>query len=117
MKVKNFNKMIQVPKASFEDAGEYVCTAENKLGYIEHTITVQVKGEKSSSGARRISCTVGLKRLTCLHLTAAPFWLERPSDLVLAPEEDGRLVCRSDGTPRPTVAWFINGEPTDCECS
>lgn len=49
MKVKNFNKMIQIPKASFEDAGEYVCTAENKLGYIEHTITVQVKGEKSSS--------------------------------------------------------------------
>lgn len=49
MKVKNFNKMIQIPKASFEDAGEYVCGAENKLGYIEHTITVQVKGEKSTS--------------------------------------------------------------------
>ncbi|XP_029689002.1 neurofascin isoform X2 [Takifugu rubripes] len=87
MKVKNFNKMIQIPKASFEDAGEYVCTAENKLGYIEHTITVQVK--------------------------AAPFWLERPGDLVLAPEEDGRMVCRSDGAPRPTITWFINGEPTD----
>lgn len=49
MKVKNFNKMIQILKASFEDAGEYVCTAENKLGYIEHTITVQVKGENVSS--------------------------------------------------------------------
>lgn len=49
MKVKNFNKMIQIPKASFDDGGEYVCTAENKLAYIEHTITVQVKGEKSSS--------------------------------------------------------------------
>lgn len=45
MKAKNFNKMIQIPKASFEDAGEYVCTATNKLGYIQHTITVQVKGE------------------------------------------------------------------------
>lgn len=45
MKTKNFNKMIQIPKASFEDAGEYVCTATNKLGYIQHTITVQVQGE------------------------------------------------------------------------
>uniref|UniRef100_A0A3Q4H5F9 Neurofascin n=1 Tax=Neolamprologus brichardi TaxID=32507 RepID=A0A3Q4H5F9_NEOBR len=46
MKVKNFNKMIQIPKASFEDAGEYTCTAKNRLGYAEHTITVRVKGEK-----------------------------------------------------------------------
>ena len=45
MKVKNFNKLIQIPKASFEDAGEYVCAAANKVGYIEHTITVRVKGE------------------------------------------------------------------------
>uniref|UniRef100_A0A3B4VEW3 Neural cell adhesion molecule L1 n=1 Tax=Seriola dumerili TaxID=41447 RepID=A0A3B4VEW3_SERDU len=87
MKVKNFNKMIQIPKASFDDAGEYVCTATNKISYIEHTITVRVK--------------------------AAPFWLEKPTDLVLAPEENGRLVCRSDGAPRPTVSWFINGEPIE----
>lgn len=45
-KVKNFNKMIQIPKASFDDAGEYVCTATNKISYIEHTITVRVKGER-----------------------------------------------------------------------
>lgn len=44
-KAKNFNKMIQIPKASFEDSGEYVCTATNKLDYIQQTITVQVKGE------------------------------------------------------------------------
>ncbi|XP_067448984.1 neurofascin isoform X2 [Thunnus thynnus] len=87
MKVKNFNKMIQIPKASFEDAGEYACTATNKINYIEHTITVRVK--------------------------AAPFWLEKPTDLVLAPEENGRLVCRSDGAPRPTISWFINGEPIE----
>ncbi|TDH10291.1 hypothetical protein EPR50_G00073480 [Perca flavescens] len=87
MKVKNFNKMIQIPKASFDDVGEYTCTATNKIGYIEHTITVRVK--------------------------AAPFWLEKPTDLVLAPEENGRLVCRSDGAPRPTISWFINGEPIE----
>ncbi|TNN73527.1 Neurofascin [Liparis tanakae] len=87
MKVKNFNKMIQIPKASFEDAGEYTCTATNKIGYIQHTITVRVQ--------------------------AAPFWLEKPKDLVLAPEENGRLLCQSDGAPRPTVSWFINGEPIE----
>uniref|UniRef100_A0A3Q1BLN7 Neural cell adhesion molecule L1 n=1 Tax=Amphiprion ocellaris TaxID=80972 RepID=A0A3Q1BLN7_AMPOC len=87
MKVKNFNKMIQIPKASFDDVGEYTCAATNRLGYIEHTITVRVK--------------------------AAPFWLEKPTDLILAPEENGRLVCRSDGAPRPTISWSINGEPIE----
>lgn len=48
--------MIQVPKASFEDAGEYVCTATNKLDYIQHTITVQVKGEALQE-APGFSCT------------------------------------------------------------
>lgn len=47
--------MIQIPKASFEDAGEYVCTATNKLDYIQHTITVQVKGETLQE-ARGFSC-------------------------------------------------------------
>lgn len=57
------------------------------------------------------------KKIVCLQLTAAPFWLEKPTDLVLAPEESGRLVCRSDGAPRPTVSWFINGEPIECKLS
>ncbi|CAB1434807.1 unnamed protein product [Pleuronectes platessa] len=89
MKLKHFNKMIQIQKASFEDVGEYTCTATNKIGYIVHTINVRVK--------------------------AAPFWLEKPSDLVLAPEENGRLVCRSDGAPRPSVTWLVNGEPIEDE--
>lgn len=36
--------MIQISKAAFEDVGEYTCTATNKIGNIEHTITVRVKG-------------------------------------------------------------------------
>ncbi|XP_023812528.1 neurofascin isoform X1 [Oryzias latipes] len=87
MKIKNFNKMIQIPKAAFEDAGEYTCSATNKIGYIEHTISVIVK--------------------------AAPFWVEKPTNLILAPEETGRLVCRSDGVPRPTISWFMNGDPIE----
>uniref|UniRef100_A0A674BQQ8 Neural cell adhesion molecule L1 n=1 Tax=Salmo trutta TaxID=8032 RepID=A0A674BQQ8_SALTR len=84
MKVKNYNKLLQIPKATLEDSGEYTCTATNKIGYLEHTITVRIK--------------------------AAPFWLEKPSNLVLAPEENARLVCRSDGIPRPSIRWFINGD-------
>ena len=45
MRIKNFNKMIHIPKASFDDIGEYVCSAANKIGYTERTIIVQVKGE------------------------------------------------------------------------
>ena len=48
-----------------------------------------------------------------MYLTAAPFWLEKPTDLVLAPEENGEMVCRADGVPRPTTSWFINGEPIE----
>ncbi|KAL1021027.1 hypothetical protein UPYG_G00007780 [Umbra pygmaea] len=84
MKVKNYNKLLQIPKASIQDAGEYTCMAQNKIGYVEHTITVRVK--------------------------AAPFWLEKPTNLVLAPEENARLVCQADGNPRPTIHWFINGD-------
>ncbi|KAK6303470.1 hypothetical protein J4Q44_G00259240 [Coregonus suidteri] len=84
IKLKNYNKLLQIPKTAFEDTGEYTCTATNKIGYLEHTITVQIK--------------------------AAPFWLEKPSNLVLAPEENARLVCRSDGIPRPSIRWFINGD-------
>ncbi|XP_061122312.1 neurofascin isoform X4 [Syngnathus typhle] len=87
LKLRHFNKMLQMPKAGFEDAGEYVCTATNKMGSIQHTFAVTVK--------------------------AAPFWLEKPRHLVLAPEESGRLVCRADGAPHPTVRWFINGEPIE----
>lgn len=48
-----------------------------------------------------------------MHLTAAPFWVEKPTNLILAPEETGRLVCRSDGVPRPTISWFMNGDPIE----
>ena len=46
MRIKNFNKMIHIAKASFDDIGEYVCSAVNKIGYTERTIIVQVKGER-----------------------------------------------------------------------
>ena len=48
-------------------------------------------------------------------LPAAPYWLDEPKNLILAPGEDGRLVCRANGNPKPTVQWMVNGEPLQCE--
>ncbi|XP_064862124.1 neurofascin-like [Oncorhynchus nerka] len=53
IKVKNYNKLLQIPKASFEDAGEYTCTATNKMGYLEHTIAVQIKDLSLAPSAPR----------------------------------------------------------------
>lgn len=45
--------------------------------------------------------------------TAAPYWLHKPSDQVLAPEENGRLVCRANGNPKPRIEWLVNGQPIE----
>ncbi|XP_054641458.1 neurofascin homolog (chicken) a isoform X10 [Dunckerocampus dactyliophorus] len=87
VKFENYNKTLKVINVSEEDAGEYVCMANNHLGSIRHSIFVQVK--------------------------AAPYWLDKPTNLVLAPEENGRLVCRANGNPKPSIQWLINGQPID----
>lgn len=45
VKFENFNKTLKIVSVSEEDAGEYVCMANNHLGTIRHSIFVQVKGE------------------------------------------------------------------------
>ncbi|XP_050930688.1 neurofascin homolog (chicken) a isoform X27 [Lates calcarifer] len=87
VKLENFNKTLKIVSVSEEDAGVYVCMANNHLGSIRHSIFVQVK--------------------------AAPYWLDKPTDLVLAPDENGRLVCRANGNPKPNIQWLINGQPID----
>ncbi|XP_061730506.1 neurofascin homolog (chicken) a isoform X4 [Nerophis ophidion] len=87
VKLENYNKTLKVINVSEEDAGEYVCMANNHLGSIRHSIFVQVK--------------------------AAPYWLDKPTNLVLAPEENGRLVCRANGNPKPSIQWLINGQTID----
>lgn len=46
VKFENYNKTLRIINVSEEDAGEYVCMANNQLGSIRHSIFVQVKGEE-----------------------------------------------------------------------
>ncbi|XP_026131538.1 neurofascin-like isoform X15 [Carassius auratus] len=87
VKIENFGKTLRLHNVSEEDSGDYVCMASNKIGSIRHSVEVQVK--------------------------AAPYWLDKPTNLVLAPEENGRLVCRARGNPKPTIQWLMNGEPIE----
>ncbi|MED6243300.1 hypothetical protein ATANTOWER_018064, partial [Ataeniobius toweri] len=91
VKFENYNKTLKILSVSEEDGGNYVCMAVNRLGSFHHSINVQVE--------------------------AAPHWLDRPTNLVLAPEENGRLVCRANGNPKPNIQWLINGEPIESTAS
>ncbi|XP_061629782.1 neuronal cell adhesion molecule-like isoform X14 [Phyllopteryx taeniolatus] len=81
-------KILRIVNVSEADAGNYRCTARNRLGSVHHTIQVTVK--------------------------AAPYWISgAPRNLVLAPGENGVLMCRASGTPKPGIQWAMNGVPIE----
>ncbi|KAM5302595.1 neuronal cell adhesion molecule isoform 12-T16 [Glossophaga mutica] len=84
---RNFQKTLQILQVSEADSGNYRCIAKNALGAIHHTISVTVK--------------------------AAPYWITAPQNLVLSPGEDGALICRANGNPKPRISWLSNGVPIE----
>ncbi|XP_043319023.1 neuronal cell adhesion molecule isoform X26 [Cervus canadensis] len=84
---RNFKKTLQIVQVTEADSGNYQCIAKNALGAIHHTISVTVK--------------------------AAPYWIIAPQNLVLSPEEDGALICRASGNPKPRISWLSNGVPIE----
>lgn len=65
VKFENFNKTLKIINVSEEDAGEYVCMANNHLGSIRHSIFVQVKGEEATVAVR-------LYKYMSLYLCVSP---------------------------------------------
>ncbi|VTJ87875.1 Hypothetical predicted protein [Marmota monax] len=86
---RNFKKTLQIIHVTEADSGNYQCIAKNALGAIHHTISVTVK--------------------------AAPYWIMAPQNLVLSPGEDGTLICRANGNPKPRISWLTNGVPIETE--
>ncbi|TEA39879.1 hypothetical protein DBR06_SOUSAS32610006, partial [Sousa chinensis] len=84
---RNFKKTLQIVQVTEADSGNYQCIAKNALGAIHHIISVTVK--------------------------AAPYWIIAPQNLVLSPGEDGTLICRANGNPKPRISWLLNGVPIE----
>ncbi|XP_075003873.1 neuronal cell adhesion molecule isoform X4 [Calonectris borealis] len=82
---ENFKKTLKIIDVSEADSGNYKCIARNILGSAQHVISVTVK--------------------------AAPYWITAPRNLVLSPGEDGTLICRANGNPKPNISWLANGVP------
>ncbi|XP_062468213.1 neuronal cell adhesion molecule isoform X24 [Pezoporus occidentalis] len=82
---ENFKKTLKIIDVSEADSGNYKCIARNTLGSAHHVISVTVK--------------------------AAPYWITAPRNLVLSPGEDGTLICRANGNPKPSISWLANGVP------
>nr|XP_047921814.1 neuronal cell adhesion molecule isoform X7 [Anser cygnoides] len=82
---ENFKKTLKIIDVSEADSGNYKCIARNILGSTHHVISVTVK--------------------------AAPYWITAPRNLVLSPGEDGTLICRANGNPKPSISWLANGVP------
>ncbi|XP_032913048.1 neuronal cell adhesion molecule isoform X17 [Catharus ustulatus] len=82
---ENFKKTLKIIDVSEADSGNYKCIARNTLGSVYHVISVTVK--------------------------AAPYWITAPRNLVLSPGEDGTLICRANGNPKPSISWLANGVP------
>uniref|UniRef100_A0A8C9TB67 Neurofascin n=1 Tax=Scleropages formosus TaxID=113540 RepID=A0A8C9TB67_SCLFO len=87
LRLENFNKTLRITSMSDDNAGDYICTASNRMGATSHTITVRVQ--------------------------ATPYWANKPENLVLTSEDNGKLICRANGIPKPTIQWLVNGEPVD----
>ncbi|XP_043943373.1 neuronal cell adhesion molecule isoform X10 [Protopterus annectens] len=82
---ENYKKTLKIIDVSEEDSGKYKCIARNSLGSVHHIISVTVN--------------------------AAPYWLTPPHNRILAPGEDGTIICRAGGKPKPTISWLMNGVP------
>ncbi|XP_044277194.1 LOW QUALITY PROTEIN: basement membrane-specific heparan sulfate proteoglycan core protein [Varanus komodoensis] len=76
--------VLQIKSAKLEDAGTYICLAQNSLGTAEAQVEVSVEAVHGKPGAPQV------------HV--------HPTQVVLA-GETARLRCSATGTPTPSIHW------------
>ncbi|XP_068441962.1 roundabout homolog 2 isoform X8 [Clinocottus analis] len=79
--------VLRVKKASVNDEGAFTCVAENRVGKLEASATLTVR-------ARPV---------------AAPQFVIRPRDQIVAQGRTATFPCETKGNPQPAVFWQREG--------
>ncbi|XP_074496601.1 roundabout homolog 2 isoform X16 [Sebastes fasciatus] len=79
--------VLRVKKASVNDEGAFTCVAENRVGKLEASATLTVR-------ARPV---------------AAPQFVIRPRDQIVAQGRTATFPCETKGNPQPAVFWQKEG--------
>ncbi|KAJ3600390.1 hypothetical protein NHX12_031375, partial [Muraenolepis orangiensis] len=75
--------VLRVKKASTDDEGTFTCVAENRVGKLEASATLTVR--------------------------AAPQFVVRPRDQIVAQGRSATFPCETKGNPQPAVFWQKEG--------
>lgn len=80
-------KTLKIENVSYQDRGNYRCTANNLLGKASHDFHVIVE--------------------------EPPRWKKKPQSAVYSTGSNGILLCEAEGEPQPTIKWRVNGLPIE----
>uniref|UniRef100_A0A672FH44 Roundabout, axon guidance receptor, homolog 2 (Drosophila) n=1 Tax=Salarias fasciatus TaxID=181472 RepID=A0A672FH44_SALFA len=78
--------VLRVKKASVSDEGTFTCVAENRVGKLEASATLTVRGREP-----------------------APQFVVRPRDQIVSQGRTASFPCETKGNPQPAVFWQKEG--------
>ncbi|XP_032672556.1 Down syndrome cell adhesion molecule-like protein Dscam2 isoform X9 [Odontomachus brunneus] len=73
------NSVLTIESVAARHAGDYTCTASNRVGTTTHSAHLAVN--------------------------VPPRWILEPTDKAFAQGSDARVECKADGFPKPQVTW------------
>lgn len=100
--------VLVIQNASQELVGRYLCSASNAVGTSAYEVTISLKPEQSKSPSYLF-----LERLTDIECSDIPTFLVSPLPLWVSNGSQFSLDCVAEGSPFPTVSWFLNMEPVN----